>query len=146
MKKIKWCLNQKKGIELIEPNENLSKQYFKEATETLQEISGSGSKWEVIMAYYACYHALYGILMKVGIKCEIHDCTIELMKILDQFTENDYLFLTALKEQRIRAQYYLKQEKLKDLVAVKKFILNCREIAENINIAVIRQRVKDGEK
>mgnify|MGYP003973980623 FL=1 len=38
MDKVKWCLNQKKGLSLIDPNDNLSKEYYSEALETLQEL------------------------------------------------------------------------------------------------------------
>lgn len=137
--KISWCLKQKKGIELVEPNDNLSEQYFREAKETLQEISEHGTKWGVIMAYYACYNALYALLMKAGIKCEIHDCTIEIMKLINGFSDGDYLFLTKLKEQRIQAQYYLKKEKLENLPEVKKFVLKCQVLSEEPTAGMLRE-------
>ncbi|MEA2003961.1 MAG: hypothetical protein U9O53_03295 [archaeon] len=49
----------------------------------------------MITAYYACYNALYSILMKCGIKSEIHDCTIELMDFFD-FEAKDIEFITQL--------------------------------------------------
>lgn len=137
-KKISWCLQQKNGIELVEPNNNLSEQYLTEAEETLQEITGSGSKWEVIMAYYACYHALYAILMRAGIKSEIHDCTLELLPLIKGFTPDDYSFLSTLKEQRIRAQYYLKKETIKDFLPVKRFVARCQTIARELHIDTLR--------
>ena len=70
MNKLKWCCEQKKGIELIEPNDNLCEAYFKEARETLEAISDKENKWNVIMAYYAAYNAFYALLMKAGMKCE----------------------------------------------------------------------------
>ncbi len=139
--KISWCLNQKNGIELIEPNDNLSEQYFREAKETLQEIFGHGTKWDVIMAYYACYNALYALLMKAGIKCEIHDCTINLMKLIDGFDNADYMFLTKLKDQRIQAQYYLKKEKLENLPEVKKFVLKCQVLSEELKVDRLRGKL-----
>ncbi|MBU1622097.1 MAG: hypothetical protein ABIH82_00400 [Candidatus Woesearchaeota archaeon] len=138
MNKIKWCLKQNKGIELVEPNENLCDQYFIEAEKTLQLLEGRDNKWEVIMAYYACYHALYALLMKAGIKCEIHDCTLALMEKMAGFDRNDTLFLVKLKEQRIRAQYYLKEERLRDLAKVKKFIFKCRELSEELDVKMLR--------
>ena len=96
MNKISWCKKQNKGIELVEPNDNLSEAYLKEANDTLKEIQ-EGAKWSTIMGYYACYNALYAILMKVGVKCEIHDCTIELMKVVSGFSDEDYDFLVSLK-------------------------------------------------
>ena len=37
MDDIKWCLKQNKGIELVEPNENLAEEYVKNAEETFNE-------------------------------------------------------------------------------------------------------------
>ena len=36
MDQIKWCLRQKKGIELIKSNDNLSKAYIKKAEDSLK--------------------------------------------------------------------------------------------------------------
>ena len=146
MKKLDWCMNQKKGIEFIEPNDNLCNAYFKEAKETLLQIHGTGSKWEVIMGYYACYHALYALLMKAGIKCEIHECTLEVLLLIDGFTRKDFDFLTTLKKQRIDAQYYLKAEKLEDVAAVKRFVLKCQELAEKFDVQAVRGKFKDAKK
>ncbi len=143
---LRWCLTQKRGIAFVEPNEILCKEYFREAQQTLQEIHGQGSKWDVIMAYYACYHALYALLQKAGIKSEIHDCTLEIMKLMDGFTREDYAFLTKLKEQRIKAQYYLKEERLQDLSQVKTFVLKCRTIAEQLDPALLHQRLNHEKK
>jgi uncharacterized protein (UPF0332 family) len=38
--------------------------------------------WILTTAYYARYFALYALLTKIGIKSEIHDCTINLAKLL----------------------------------------------------------------
>ena len=141
MTKIEWCLEQKNGIELVEPNDNLCHSYFKEAKETLLQIQGKGSKWDVIMGYYACYHALYAILQKAGIKSEIHDCTIELMSLIKGFTGEDYAFLQSLKKKRINAQYYLIPEILESVALVKRFLLKCEEIAEKIDINYLRGKL-----
>ena len=36
MDKIKWCLKQKNGLELVEPNEELAKAYIKKAEDSLR--------------------------------------------------------------------------------------------------------------
>jgi len=36
MKRIIWCIKQKRGLELIEPNKNLSEAYIKKAEESLE--------------------------------------------------------------------------------------------------------------
>ena len=71
--KIIWCLRQKKGIEITETKPHLAELYIKEAEETLENVRTTKGKWKVITAYYSCYNALYSILMKSGIKCEIND-------------------------------------------------------------------------
>ena len=142
MDKIRWCLEQKRGIELIEPNDNLGKAYYSEAKDTLENIDlNKDSKWNAIMAYYACYNALYSILMKTGIKSEIHDCTIELMNVIIGFSEHDYSLMQMLKKKRSDNQYYLKHEKLDDLLPIKKFILKCSKIKENLDIDGLRRKI-----
>ena len=129
--KLKWCNNQKKGIELIELKPHLSISYINEAEETLENVFSAKGKWKLITAYYACYNALYSILMKCGIKCEIHDCTIELMDFFD-FNKDEISYMKDLKDNRIQAQYYLKTVLLDDEEKVKKFILKCKTILNTI--------------
>jgi len=38
MKRLEWCLEQKKGIKLIEPSENLAKEYLNSAEESLRVL------------------------------------------------------------------------------------------------------------
>lgn len=130
--KINWCLKQKNGIQLIEKKEHLSSSYMNEADETLDNMLKIEGKWKTITAYYACYNALYSILMKCGIKTEIHSCSIELM-ILFEFSQIDKIFLEKLKEDRIQAQYYLKEKILKDENEIKEFVLKCKLILHSIN-------------
>ncbi|MBT4805331.1 hypothetical protein HON71_04110 [Candidatus Woesearchaeota archaeon] len=144
MNKIKWCLEQKKGIELVEPNDNLCEAYIKEANDTLKEIK-EGAKWSVIMGYYACYNAFYSILMKAGIKCEIHDCTLKLMKMIKEFSDEDYDYLVSLKVKRIDVQYYLKKKVLEDLSEVKNFVLKCDQIRKEFDLNELRGKIKDAK-
>ena len=134
--KIRWCCSQKKGIELMEQNHHLSKAYLEEADETLDNVSSAKGKWKVITAYYACYSALYSILMKCGIKCEIHDCTIELASLFD-FDRTQLEYIRDLKDKRIQAQYYLKKMDLGDESRVKDFVLKCKTILGALTTASI---------
>jgi len=138
LKKIKWCLKQKKGIKIIKPNTNLSNSYLKDADETLENLSTVKRKWKVIIGYYACYNALYSILMKAGIQSEIHECSLELMKFLD-FRDNSVIFLKDLKEKRIKVQYYLKEIALESEKEVKEFVLECKTILKDLNSEKIEQ-------
>jgi uncharacterized protein (UPF0332 family) len=144
MEKIKWCFLQKKGIKIIELKPHLSQSYMKEADETLENVFTTKGKWKVITAYYACYNAIYSILMKCGIKCEIHDCSIALMKFFE-FEKSNIGFMNDLKDKRIQAQYYLKKLKLKDEKPIKEFVLKCKIILRELNsdkIGEIRSEIR----
>ncbi|MFO8016727.1 MAG: hypothetical protein R6U32_06485 [Candidatus Woesearchaeota archaeon] len=139
--KIKWCLGRKRGIELTEPKPHLSRSYMDEADETLENVFSSKGKWRTITAYYACYSALYSILMRCGIKSEIHECTLELMCIFE-FTESEKRYMAGLKEDRVQAQYYLKKIVLKDEESVKNFVLKCKTILSGMNSRKIKEARK----
>ncbi len=143
--KIIWCLKQKKGIKLIELKLHLSESYMKEADETLENVFTAKGKWRLITAYYACYSAFYSLLMKCGIRCEIHDCSLELMELFD-FDASEIEYLKGLKGDRIQAQYYLKNIELENEIDVKKFILRCKTLINNLNsekIEKIRAKIKE---
>lgn len=129
---IDWCCKQKKGISLIEPNINMSNDYIKRAELDLITMNESKGHWEVITAYYACYDILYALLMKCGIKSEIHDCSIALMELFG-FSQNDIDFMKTLKSDRIDVQYYLKEIPLKDKNRVKDFVLRVKDMIKSIN-------------
>lgn len=82
--------------------------------------------------------------MKCGIKCEIHDCTLELMELFD-FETSNIKCIRKLKEDRIQAQYYLQNVMLEDEVKTKKFILKCKFILDNLDskrIEDIRAKIR----
>ena len=146
--KIKWCLRKKEGISIVEPNENLSNEYRKEADNTLETMLETKGKWKIIMAYYSCYSALYSILIKAGIKCEIHSCSIALMGMIG-FDKEDIKFMEKLKDDRTNVQYYLKEKELEDESKVKEFLLKCKDIANKIDaqkIKEIARQVQNNEK
>ena len=114
--KIKWCSEQKKGIKLIKPNHNLANDYLNSAEETLlilKDLQGKSNIWLATTKYYCEYFTVYSLLMKIGIKCEIHDCTIEIVKILEEqniLTKGTAKILERDKNLRIDNQYYLKNK------------------------------------
>lgn len=130
--KLSWCFNQKEGIKIIDIKDHLSKSYMNEADETLIQMLKLEGKWKTITAYYGCYNAFYSILMKCGVKSEIHTCTINLMNFFD-FEVEEKLFMEKLKEDRIQAQYYLKERILNDENKVKDFIHKCKLISIKLN-------------
>jgi uncharacterized protein (UPF0332 family) len=154
MDKIKWCKSKKGGIELIEPGKNLADGYILKAEESLgimQKAKGSRD-WSVSTSYYCMYFSLYSILMKIGVKCEIHACTIEFMKrfLSSHFTPAECRFMSDSLQARVDTQYYIDRE-VKDkfvqemLVTAPKFLVKCKEILVNIKeseINAIRKQLK----
>jgi len=152
MKKISWCKEQKKGIKLIEPNENLSDEYYKNAEESLSVLRSikdtKSNMWLATTKYYIEYFAIYSVLMKIGIKCEIHDCTIALTELL----ENENIIKPGVsetlerdKELRIDNQYYLKNKPVNiDFGKLAEFILSIKETLANLDqdkISEVRERI-----
>lgn len=142
MDQIEWCKKQEKGIKITEPNELMAKDYFIKADNSLIMINTVPSKdWKAIGSYYACYNALYALLQKAGIKCEIHECSIALMKFFG-FSNSDIDFIKELKTDRTNAQYYIDKEfKVGDLNKVKDFVLKCKKIFNEENFKEIRKKI-----
>ena len=144
MVNLSWCKKQKSGIELTSLKIHLAESYLKESKENLDVCLKLKGKWKIIIGYYACYNALYSILMKCGVRSEIHDCTIKLMDFFD-FSKEDKVFIENFKKSRIKSQYYLKEEKPIDDRNTKLFILRCRTIYNNLSnkeIKEIRNKLK----
>jgi len=82
MVSIKWCLKQKNGLEVIEPNSIIADSYLKMAEESLNVLPNMiiSKIWTVTATYYIFYYSLYAVMLRLGIKCEIHACSLEFMK------------------------------------------------------------------
>lgn len=140
---LNWCFKQKRGIHIIEPNPNLTKAYLKKATSALNTMTAAlqinEADWTATTAYYARYFALYALLMKMGVKSEIHDCTINVAQllanhiILSQNLVND---IAEAKQTRIDTQYYVatqlnQKEIRKNAETARKFVLEIEQTIEN---------------
>jgi len=147
MTDIDWCKQQKKGIRIIEPNKHIADEYIKKSDVSLTVMTSSpNEEWKIICAYYACYDAIYALLRKAGIKCEIHECSIALMEFFG-FSDNDISFMSDLKKKRIDAQYYVnKNVHLKDMNEIKDFVLKCKQIIHSANFEEIRQKITNALK
>ena len=113
MDQIKWCIKQKKGIELVEPSDNLRDAYLVKAEESLETLRTSKIRdWQITTAYYTIYHGVCSLLMKMGIKCEIHSCTIQFTKLFlkNYFTDEDFELIDKAFSARINSQYYVNRE------------------------------------
>ena len=147
MNKISWCKKQKNGIKIQEPNNNLSQEYYQNAEESLRVLKSiketQSNMWLATTKYYIEYFAAYSVLMKIGIKCEIHDCTISLM----QFIENEGIvekgtakILEKDKELRIDNQYYLKNKLVDiDFDKLSNFLLSIRKSLDQLN----KEKIED---
>ena len=141
MRKISWCKNQSKGIKLTEINDNLSKEYYETAEESLKVLksiqSTQSNMWMATTKYYIEYFAFYSVLMKIGIKCEIHDCTITLADFLEKekiIQKGTTKTLEDDKELRIDNQYYLKNRPVNiDFNKISEFIVSIKETLNNLD-------------
>jgi len=153
---LRWCLRQAKGLQLSEKNQNLVEVYLRKSRSALNMLNAAIEKqeyeWILDTSYYAKYFAIYALFMKVGIKCEIHDCTISALKVLfveEKLVPYDvYDELKKSKELRIGALYYNKEFGKKQIIIrankTADFCLKVEEIVENIseaNIKKIREKI-----
>lgn len=141
-----WCKKQKAGIRLIEPNDNLSKEYIDSSEETLsilKDIKGKSKMWLATTKYYCEYFAVYALLMKLGIKCEIHDCTIAVCEFLEKegvLPQGTYKKLEKDKKLRIDNQYYLKNKQVDiDFSEIADFILEIKKIISSLTLDKINE-------
>jgi uncharacterized protein (UPF0332 family) len=104
-------MKQKRGVSLTDPSENLAQAYLakaRDALEVMRTLEDKSYSWAVSSCYYTMYYSVYAILMRLGIKSEIHSCTITLMRYVlsDIFVENDAKIFERAFESRIENQYY----------------------------------------
>ena len=139
-----WCLKQKRGIRIIQPSENLTKAYLKKATSALNTMNAASeigeTDWITTTAYYARYFALYALLMKMGIKSEIHDCSIAVASLLTEkgILKKDLATdITNSKQARIGIQYYVEKELnraciRRDVEKARNFVLKLEKVIETV--------------
>jgi uncharacterized protein (UPF0332 family) len=135
MNKLKWCFK-KGGAEVVLENELLSKSYFKNARSSFTRAKENFEKedylWATVVIYYSEYYALYSFLQRIGIKCENHDCSIEIVEFLigEEYTKS----IKIHKKFRIDAQYYMKVGQ-KELI--EKMIIESRDLIQKLNILLL---------
>ena len=132
--------------------------YLKKATSALNTMTAAlqinEADWTATTAYYARYFALYALLMKIGVKSEIHDCTINIAQllanhgILHQKLVDD---IAEAKQTRIDTQYYVETEISQKQIrqnaeTARKFVLEIEQTIENLTneqINAIRTWLKE---
>ena len=155
MNKINWCLNTKNGLEVIEPNQDLAVAYLKKAEDSLRAtiVLRDNKDWEISSSYYTMYFSLYAILMKIGIKSEIHSCTIHFMKsfLKDYFIKEDVELVEKAQEARINTQYYSDRNISEELYfRMKKqtplFMIKCKDVLNKLTekeINMLRTKLRN---
>jgi uncharacterized protein (UPF0332 family) len=152
MGKIDWCKKQKSGITLVEQNPNLAQAYILKAEDALKTLHAITSKdWKISTAYYSMYFSLYSILTKIGVKCEIHSCTIEFAKVFlkDYFSKEELDLIEKSQSARVDAQYFVDKtvpDEFSELMIKKApdFLIKCKAIKEKLTekkIADIRNKI-----
>jgi len=96
------------------------------------------TEWAISAGYYAKYFAVYALLSKIGVKCEIHDCTIALFEHLFQnrLPSETLGELRKSKSDRIETQYYTRKITLdldQSMKDTKTFILEIEKTLDSLN-------------
>lgn len=142
---LKWCAKQSKEIRIVKESTNLQNAYLKKSNEAMRSMQVNAKEgideWVISTSYYAKYFAIYALLSRLGIKCEIHDCTIALFGYL--FADNLPSFFEDIqqaKEDRVEAQYYTTSipiDSQKIVSKTKEFVLKIEEIIDSLNPEMI---------
>lgn len=144
---LKWCMRQNKGIKVVKGSENLQKAYMEKSKASLKSMEVNANEgiddWAVSAGYYARYFAIYALLRRIGIKCEIHDCTIAVFRYLfaSEVPSSFFEDLKQSKNDRIDAQYYtgVVQTSIEDAIKnTKQFILKIEEVIDGLNQSKIQ--------
>lgn len=153
MENFRWCLTIKDGIRLIGPSENLALAYIDKANDSLRTLREISSRqWRITVAYYTMYFSLYSIMMKIGVRCENHACSIEFMKrfLSEFFDEADHELISQARNARVDAQYYINKhvpDEVSDKIIRKAsgFVLKCKNVINTITekqFKDIREKLK----
>lgn len=139
---------------MVEPNDNLSFGYIKMAENALGTMNRERNHnlaFAISACYYSMYYSLYAVLMKLGVKCEIHACTLEFMKLLTKFySKDDMKTIKKAFDLRETAQYYVDKIIRKEdsdfiMAQAPLFISKSKEVLAKINeedIKEIRGEIK----
>lgn len=153
MTSIDWCKKQNNGLELVEPNEDLARAYIKKAEDSLSaSLSLDNNKdWKISSLYYTMYFSVYAVLMKIGVKCEIHSCTITFAEIFlnNYLTKEELELLKRSMKARIDVQYYtnrnVSESLYKEMIEkAPEFIVTCKNIIATLTekeISEIRSKI-----
>jgi uncharacterized protein (UPF0332 family) len=155
MVSIEWCLKQKNGIETIEPNSNMADSYIKMAEESITALNAvkQSRMWTAVTSYYIFYQSLYALMLKIGVKCEIHSCSLEFMKqfLTEFYNEEDIDKIKKAFDARNDLQYYadrpVDDKTIEDASKYcKQFYVKTKDVIAKITeaqVLAIRQKLKN---
>ena len=140
---IRRCARQKRGIRMVEPSECLRRAYEGKSRDSLRVMQNSIDEgvgdWAYTAGYYAMYFSAYAVLMKAGIRCEVHDCAIALLGHLfgDRVDAGLVEDFEGAKKMRVGAQHYTGvsgpvEDPGRLAAGACRFVLAMEDLAENL--------------
>lgn len=88
----------------------MANSYLKMAEESIYALDKvkESNIWTATTAYYIFYYSLYSLMLRIGIKCEIHSCSLEFMKeyLKELYNNKDKEMINKAFSARIDLQYY----------------------------------------
>ena len=119
-------------LELVDSSEEIKQSYIQKSESHFLSakilLENNLFEESVSMAYYSMYHMLLALLFKIGVKCENHTASIQLLKSLFELNNEEILFA---KKERIDKQYYV------DFSITKKEVLEMIEKADMFNKEIL---------
>ena len=149
--KLNWCLERETRMRKITPNDGLSKEHINKAKHNLRaaeyNIKGGFSDWGVSQSYYSMYHALLGVLFKLGYESKNHECTINAVEYLIEEKKinldlKDIAFIrtteqmTSKDAKSLREEFQYGTETTVNEKILKELIENAKKVVEKIEIAL----------
>ena len=145
----------KRWARVTEPNDNLVQAYLQKARHdlvVLRSIPKEDTEWKAAVAYYTRYHMMTALLLKVGVECKDHNCSLKIAKYLfsDVISSDLFIEIKESKRQRIDLQYYTdrivkKEEFEHNMEGVDAFVEIVQDLIESLtreDIGQIRKKLE----
>jgi hypothetical protein len=141
--KIEWGCMQKNGIKLIEPNAVRGQSYLDAADADLREMQSQTFRVQNSAAYKACYNSFYSILQKIGIKCEIDECTFEFFNLIEGFSNEQRELVCTLMKNNIEIEKEIKKPRPVEEEPVRDFVTTAKQVFDTFSQDKIRSVRKE---
>ncbi len=149
--KLDWCLSRETRMKKIKPDDKLSEGHINKAKHNLRAADynskGGFSDWSVSQSYYSMYHALLGILFKLGYESRNHECTINTVEhLIEEGKINldlkDIAFIrtteqmTSKDAKSLREEFQYGTETTVNEKLLNELVENAKRVVEKIEIAL----------